>query len=72
AHVSGVAALLLQRDPHLDSATIRQILTATAKNPSGAKGRNDELGYGVVDPERALNSLNAKSAGAPGTTGRAN
>src|SRR5262249_13159931 len=71
-HVSGVAALLLQRDPHLDSATIRQILTATAKNPSGAKGRNDELGYGVVDPERALNSLNAKSAGTPATTARAN
>src|SRR5262249_12963508 len=64
AHVSGVAALLLQRDPTLDPSQIRFILTTTANNPTGAKSRNDDLGYGVVDPQRALNSLNAKSAGA--------
>ena len=63
AHVRGVAALLLQRDPTLDPSQIRQILTSTASNPGG-KGRNDELGYGVVDPLRALNAIGAKSASA--------
>jgi subtilisin family serine protease len=63
AHVSGVAALMLQRDPSLDPSQIRQILTSTASNPTG-KGRNDELGYGVVDPLRALNAIGAKSASA--------
>jgi hypothetical protein len=64
AHVSGVAALLLQRDPKLDSTTIRQILTATAK-PLGKtqSGRNDETGSGLVDPLKALQAIGAKAAG---------
>ncbi|MFL5067172.1 MAG: S8 family serine peptidase, partial [Xanthobacteraceae bacterium] len=65
AEVSGVAALLLQRDPKMDPATVREILTSTA-NLLGAKGRTDELGYGLVDAYKALLSVNAKSASAPG------
>jgi subtilisin family serine protease len=71
AHVSGVAALLLQRDPTLDPAAILQILTSTANN-LGVKGRTDELGHGVVDPYRALQSLNAKSVRAPAAGSRSN
>ena len=69
AHVSGVAALLLQRDPKLDPAGVREILTSSA-NALGARGRNDELGYGLVDPYRALQAVGgAKSSSvpAPGT-----
>ena len=51
AHVSGVAALLLQRDPKLDPATVREILISTAKQLGKTQGgRNDETGSGLVDP----------------------
>jgi subtilisin family serine protease len=118
AHVSGVVALLLDRDPTLDAAAIRDILTSSAKRPaaprvvpglqapgpqvasptgpglqgpgpqgptsqapapqvasaggpaaggpspkeSGPKGRDDQFGWGVVDPYRALIGLEAKMA----------
>jgi hypothetical protein len=64
AEVSGIAALLVQRDPKLDSAGVREILTSTANN-FGAKGRTDTLGYGVVDALRAVQAVDAKSASAP-------
>jgi subtilisin family serine protease len=122
AHVSGIVALLLDRDPALDAAAIRDILTSSAKRPaaprvpglqgpgpqgpgpqvasptgpglqgpglqgpspqgptsqapapqvasaggpspkeSGPKGRDDQFGWGVVDPYRALIGLEAKMA----------
>jgi hypothetical protein len=127
AHVSGIVALLLDRDPALDAAAIRDILTSSAKRPaaprvpglqgpgpqgpgpqvasptgpglqgpgpqgqtsqapssqapapqvasaggtaaggpspkeSGPKGRDDQFGWGVVDPYRALIALEAKMA----------
>jgi hypothetical protein len=61
AHVSGIAALLLDRDPALDAAGVRDVLTASAKDP-GHKGRNDQFGWGIVDPYRALMALDAKIA----------
>jgi subtilisin family serine protease len=64
AHVSGVAALLLQRDPKLDPAAVREILTSTARQLGKTQGgRNDETGHGLVDPLKALQSLGARSAG---------
>jgi subtilisin family serine protease len=64
AHVSGVAALLLQRDPKLAPATVRQILISTAKQLGKTQGgRNDETGSGLIDPYQALQSLGARSAG---------
>jgi subtilisin family serine protease len=64
AHVSGVAALLLQRDPRLDPAAVRDILTSTARQLGKTQGgRNDETGHGLVDPLKALQSLGARSAG---------
>jgi hypothetical protein len=72
AHVSGIAALLLDRDPTLDAATVRDVLTSSAKHPGpngagpsgqGTNGRDDRVGYGVVDPYRALTALDAKIAG---------
>jgi hypothetical protein len=61
AHVSGVAALLIERDPSLDPAAIHEILTATAKD-GGSQGRDDKFGWGLVDPSRALQELDAKLA----------
>jgi subtilisin family serine protease len=61
AHVSGIAALLLDHDPTLDAAAIRDILTSSARHHA-AQGRDDQFGWGVVDPYGALMSLDAKVA----------
>ena len=57
AHVSGLAALLLQRDPRLAPDAVQAILMGTAK-ALGAKrpneGRDDEYGAGLVDAYAAL------------------
>jgi subtilisin family serine protease len=63
AHVSGIAALLLQRDPSLKPADIRAILTATAK-PLRATGHDAETGAGLVDAFRAIMAPQIKAAGA--------
>jgi filamentous hemagglutinin family protein len=53
AHVSGVAALLLERDPTLKPADVRAILLSTAAD-LGPRGRDDQFGWGLVDAHRAL------------------
>jgi hypothetical protein len=58
AHVSGVAALLLERDPNISVDALRNILQTTAKHLD-AKGRDDEFGWGLVDPYRALQAVEA-------------
>ena len=55
AHVSGIAALLLERDPSLKPKDVRAIITATAK-PEAA------LGAGLVNAYRAVLSLSGKPA----------
>jgi subtilisin family serine protease len=67
ALVSGVAALIIERDPAIDVATLEELLYSTARD-LGPKGRDNQFGYGLVDPLHALNSLEAKVAmnnGAP-------
>jgi pentapeptide MXKDX repeat protein len=61
AHVSGVAALLVERHPSVDAATILEVLTASAKR-LGAQGRDDRFGWGLVDPASALAELDARIA----------
>jgi filamentous hemagglutinin family protein len=56
AHVSGVAALLLERQPSLDPEAIRRILTTTAVD-LGPPGRDDGFGAGLIDPIKALRTL---------------
>ena len=53
AEVSGVVALLLERNPALKPDEVRKILIATARH-LGAEGRNPEFGAGLVDPREAL------------------
>src|SRR6202011_1752681 len=61
AHVSGIVALLIDHDPTLDSAGVRDILTTSAKHHA-LKGRDDQFGWGLVDPYRALQAVDAKVA----------
>jgi subtilisin family serine protease len=51
AEVSGIVALLLERNPKLTPADIRRILTASAKQL--APGERD-VGSGLIDPLQAL------------------
>jgi Subtilase family len=59
AHVSGVAALLIELYPNVDAATILEVLTSTAHklNP---KGRDDQFGWGLIDPASALAELESR------------
>ena len=61
AHVTGVVALLLDRDPTLDAAAVRDVLTTSARHHA-PDGRDDQFGWGLVDPLRALTSLDARVA----------
>lgn len=47
-HVSGVVALMLEVNPDLTPFEVKQILVATAQD-LGAKGRDNETGYGFVN-----------------------
>ena len=76
AHVSGVAALILERNPGIDPATLEEVLFSTARD-LGAPGRDPMFGYGLVDPYRALHALEAKAVAGrslpvPETTASAN
>jgi hypothetical protein len=53
AHVSGVVALMLERDPTLTPADVRKILESTATD-LGPKGKDTQFGWGLVNPQKAL------------------
>lgn len=55
AQVSGVAALLIERNPSLTPADIRRVLTRTAKSIA-PKGRERDFGAGLVDAYHAVAS----------------
>jgi hypothetical protein len=61
AHVSGVAALLLERHPSIDARTVLEVLTSTARNLN-ARGRDDLYGWGLIDPAAALQELDSRIA----------
>jgi subtilisin family serine protease len=61
AHVSGVAALLLERHPSVDARTVLEVLTSTARNLN-PKGRDDQYGWGLIDPAAALQELDSRIA----------
>lgn len=55
-HVSGVAALVLTRNPSLTPDEVRSVLQSTAED-LGALGWDSTFGWGLVDAEAALLSL---------------
>jgi hypothetical protein len=56
AEVSGVVALMLERNPDLGQDGVRQILTSTARD-LGPKGFDPQFGAGLVDAYRAIMSI---------------
>jgi subtilisin family serine protease len=66
AHISGIVALLLERNPRLKPDEVRKILAASAKR----LGPNNEFGAGLVDPTKALELAAPRSAAAPAPVAR--
>jgi subtilisin family serine protease len=63
AHVSGIVALMLERNPNLTPADVRRILTASAKR----LGPNDQFGSGLIDPGPALQLATPRQVEVPET-----
>jgi filamentous hemagglutinin family protein len=63
AHISGIVALLLERNPRLTPDDVRRILTASAKR----LGPNNEFGAGLVDPAKALRLAEPRSVSTTGS-----
>jgi len=61
AHVSGIAALLLERYPRLTPDALQAILLRTAKD-LGRPGRDEEFGAGLANAYDALNALAPQTA----------
>jgi membrane-anchored mycosin MYCP len=62
-YVAGVVALVRARFPNLKARQVIRRIEATAQHPSGPGGRNNRIGYGIVDPVAAL------TAAVPGQNG---
>lgn len=60
AYVSGVAALVRAYEPTLTPKEVGQRLTETADHPAGIW--NPAVGYGVVNPQRAVGALHLNKA----------
>jgi subtilisin family serine protease len=69
AQVSGVAALLIERNRNLDVASIRRILTTTARD-LGAPGHDDQFGAGLVDALVAVEQATPKATDVSAQTPR--
>jgi filamentous hemagglutinin family protein len=61
AEVSGIAALLLERNPRLTPADVRRILMTSAKK-LGPGERDDSFGAGLVDPLKAVQAATPRTA----------
>jgi hypothetical protein len=61
AEVSGIAALLIERNPKLTPADIRRILTLSARRLAPGE-RDDNFGSGLIDPLKALQLADPRTA----------
>ncbi len=66
-YVTGVVALMRAKFPDMSAAQIAARLTATAAHPAAEDGRNDHVGYGVVDPVAALSAVIPDDAASGGS-----
>jgi type VII secretion-associated serine protease mycosin len=67
AYVSGVAALVRSYNPHLSQEEVVNRIEMTADHPPG--GWDRIVGYGVVNPYRAVAAVLGDRAGAPAPNG---
>ena len=56
-YVAGVAALVRERYRNLTARQVMHRIERTAQHPGAPGGRNEELGYGMIDPVAALTAV---------------
>merc|ERR1712174_121929 len=61
-HVSGVVALMLNANPSATPSQIFDALESTSENPN-TNGRDDDLGYGIVNALTAVEMIMESSGG---------
>jgi membrane-anchored mycosin MYCP len=64
-YVAGLAALIRSKYPNLTARQVMYRIEVTAQHPSGPDGRNNQVGYGVIDPVAALTALIPGQNGVP-------
>ena len=64
-YVAGLAALVREKYPTLDAYEVMHRIEATAQHPAAPNGRNDQVGYGMIDPVAALTSVVPGEPNAP-------
>ncbi|MGE3871309.1 MAG: S8 family serine peptidase [Pseudorhodoplanes sp.] len=65
AYVSGVVALMLERNPQLSPDDVRRVLMTSARD-LGPKGRDDMFGAGLIDALQAVTAAEPKTSTASG------
>ncbi|HET9140683.1 type VII secretion-associated serine protease mycosin, partial [Actinophytocola sp.] len=56
-YVAGTAALVRERYPNLTAQQVKERITATASHPAAAGGRDNLVGYGMINPIAALTAM---------------
>lgn len=64
-YVAGVVALVRERFGQLDAQQVIQRIERTAEHPSAPGGKNNYVGYGMIDPAAALTDVLPGETGAP-------
>lgn len=65
AHITGIAALVLEREPGLTPDSVRRILLSTARD-LGPVGRDRDFGAGLADAYEALRSIRSDAVATQG------
>jgi subtilisin family serine protease len=63
AYVSGVAALIVERNPGVSPDVVRRILTDTARD-LGPKGKDEQFGFGLANALAVVQAARPMTAGA--------
>jgi len=64
-YVAGVVALVRSKFPDLNARQVMYRIEATAQHPSGPNGRNNQVGYGIINPVAALTAVIPGQNGVP-------
>jgi membrane-anchored mycosin MYCP len=67
-YVAGVVALVRSKYPNLNAHEVIARIEDTAQHPSGPNGRNDQVGFGIIDPVSALTASIPGQNGVPAQT----
>ena len=66
-YVAGLAALVREKFPTLDAQQVMHRIEMTAQHPGTPSGRNNQVGYGMIDPVAALTAVVAGEPNSPAT-----